>query len=281
MFPLQRSEDLVFQILSTPDIPSQQNKISQDLIFDSNNINNNYGFAPLDFATGAHHHDFAATTTASAAAVTASSSRKRRRREKTDDVAPAAAAKPDEYHKLKRIMHREIERQRRQEMATLYASLRSLLPLEYVKGKRSTSDHMHEALNYIKQMQKNVQELERRRDGLKTAAASSTSSSHNLEKTKTGSPDQKTGSPPNFVSVSRCRDGVEILINSDVAGERGCFPLSRVLRTLQNQGVNVVSCDSTKADTRLLHRVQSEVSGEKPIDLQALQQKLTEVINNF
>nr|GMC98463.1 transcription factor bHLH118-like [Ipomoea batatas] len=233
MFPLQRNEDLVFQILSTPDIPSQQNKISQDLIFDT-------------------------ATAAAAAAVTASSPRKRRRREKTlaactDDVAAAVAAKSDENHKLKRIMHREIERQRRQEMATLYASLRSLLPLEY--GKRSTSDHMHEALNYIKQMQKNVQELERRRDGLKTAG-SSTLSSHNLE--KTGSPDQKTGSSPNFVSVSRCRDGVEILINS-VAGEKGCFPLSRVLRTLQNEGVNVVSCDSTKADTRLLHRVQSEV----------------------
>lgn len=125
-----------------------------------------------------------------------------------------------------------------------------------IQGKRSTSDHMHQALNYIKQMQKNVQELEKRRDGLKTP--SSSSSSHNLEKTAGSSPDQKTASSPNFVSVDRCRDGVEILINC-VAGERSSFPLSKVLRTLQNEGVNVVSCDSTKADNRLLHRVQSEV----------------------
>ncbi|CAH9069805.1 unnamed protein product [Cuscuta europaea] len=178
-------------------------------------------------------------------------------------------------------MHREIERQRRQEMATLYSSLRSLLPVEYVKGKRSTSDHMHEALNYIKHMQKSIQELGRKRDRLKAAASSTaagTSGFQDLE--KNGSLDKKivTAGSRSFVSVSRCRNGIEVLISFD-GGGRGRFPLSRVLRTLENGGFDVVSCHSSTVDNRLLHRLQSEVSDEEGIDLQALQQKLTDVIN--
>ncbi|XP_070031615.1 transcription factor bHLH118-like [Nicotiana tomentosiformis] len=169
----------------------------------------------------------------------------------------------------KKVVHRNVERHRRQEMANLLTSLRSLFPLEFIKGKRSASDHMQIAVNYIKHLQKNIEELDNRRKQIKNSldnlgaknGSSSASYVHN-----------------NFVTVNICQDGMEILINVNSHKEE-MFPLSKVLRWLLLEGLNVVSCVNSKQDEWTLIRIQCQVSDISGVSAVVLQKKLTDLIN--
>ncbi|XP_059317507.1 transcription factor bHLH125-like [Lycium ferocissimum] len=177
----------------------------------------------------------------------------------------------DESNKLKKVVHRNVERQRRQEMANLVASLRSLIPFEFIKGGRSTSDHMQVAVNYIKQLQKNIEELDNRRKKLKNISLddqnkSSTNYAHNHNN--------------NCVTVNKCEDDMEILINVNNSHKEEIFSLSKVLRWLLEEGLTVVSCVSSKHDEWTLIRIQCRVSDiSSGLTAAGLQKKLTDVIN--
>ncbi|CAI9092141.1 OLC1v1027319C1 [Oldenlandia corymbosa var. corymbosa] len=195
----------------------------------------------------------------------------------------------DEAKQNKRIQHRDIERQRRQEMASLYASLRSLLPLEYVKGKRAVCDHMQEAVNYIKCLQTNIIQLQAKRDRLltttttthihsSTTTAASLRSSRNVGNTASNTscciPVRTTD-----ISVIPCTGGgLEILIST--RPKQAQFPLSRVLKLLLSHGLDVVSCVSTTVHDLKLHKIHSQLQvtdggDQSNIDIMELQQKLT------
>ncbi|KAL5570144.1 hypothetical protein UlMin_026719 [Ulmus minor] len=169
----------------------------------------------------------------------------------------------------KKTVHREIERQRRQEMATLHEELRSLLPLEYIKGKRSISDQMNGAVNYIKHFTMKIKELGIQRDNLIKR-----SNLCELDPRIRSSTSNYNSSTSN-ITINFCLSGVEIVYSTMTE----IVPLSRVLKLLLGEGLTLVNCVTTKVNDRLLHTIQCEVSTDPEcINLPRLQQNLTEAI---
>ncbi|CAI0404046.1 unnamed protein product [Linum tenue] len=161
----------------------------------------------------------------------------------------------------KNIIHREVERQRRKEMSTLHSSLRNLLPLRFVKGKRAVSDHMQAAVEYIRELQRRTDELSKKRDELKSGYG-------------TGNRDDQVGSSrrsndsavsSSIVMVRPCLIGVEVAINvsssssSGRGGQQGGLQLSRVVELLMGQGLDVVTCDTVRVNDRFIHTLRSKV----------------------
>ncbi|CAL9243159.1 unnamed protein product, partial [Arabidopsis halleri] len=173
----------------------------------------------------------------------------------------------DEMKKEKKLLHRNIERQRRQEMAILFASLRSQLPLKYIKGKRAMSDHVNGAVNFIKDTQTRIKDLSSRRDELMREIGDPTS--------QTGSGSGSSRSEPASVMVQSCVSGFEVVVSSSASGLEA-WPLSRVLEVLHEQGLEVISSLTARVNERLMYTIQVEVNSFDCFDLAWLQQKLIE-----
>ncbi|KAK7280034.1 hypothetical protein RJT34_25096 [Clitoria ternatea] len=224
MFPLQRGNELVFQFSNNGF--HHQHKISQDLILDHD-----------------HHHD------------------KKLRTSQPNELFYGVDETNNEY--TKKMVHRDLERQRRQEMATLHTSLRSLFPLEFIKGKRTLSDQINVAVNYINHLQKNIKELSDKRDELKKL-----SNIPNLEK----SHETKHASSSTF-TLHHNNGAVEIEISSGFKEEGP--PLSKLLELLLEEGLEVVNCLSTQVNGRLLHSLQCEVNNSDSVDPSELRRKIS------
>lgn len=116
---------------------------------------------------------------------------------------------------------------------------------------------MNEAVNYIKHLQMRIQGLVSRRDELKKLC--------NLNSLGTGNGSLNKCSR-SWVSVQPCFAGIEIVVSSSsFIGEN--FPLTRILQLLLGEGLDLVSCITTKVNERLLYTIQSEVQLNLPLIL--------------
>ncbi|XP_021735780.1 transcription factor bHLH125-like [Chenopodium quinoa] len=84
------------------------------------------------------------------------------------------------------------------------------------------------------------------------------------------------------VTVKPCKDGlIEVIVRTsaldddDHENNRG-FRLSKMLRVLGEEGLNVINCVSSRIGSNLVHTIQAEVDDGRGFDLCLLRQTLTD-----
>ncbi|CAN8240696.1 unnamed protein product [Cochlearia groenlandica] len=194
--------------------------------------------------------------------------------------------KKDNDQESKKMRHRDIERQRRQEVSSLFKCLRTLLPFQYIQGRRSTSDHILESVNYIKDLKTKIKELiEKKNQITKEECTSSTTLSSSLTSslstsrcTSSSSSSSCVGDKHNIkVMVMPCFVGVEIILSCCVGRNKSC--LSSALQILsQDQRLSVVSCISTRIQHRFMHTIVSKVEDEININISEIEDKIMNIM---
>ncbi|WJX14618.1 hypothetical protein P8452_04853 [Trifolium repens] len=154
------------------------------------------------------------------------------------------------------------------QMSILCSSLRSSLPLELIKGKRSVSDHIGEAANYVQFLKQNINELETKRDKLKEMAS--------LSMVETG---KELSSDPSrlvkCVKINLIQGGVEIVICSGF--EDFSSRLSDLMKIILEEGC-VVHCVTNQVNGKIFHTIKSDVKDLTCLNLARLQYKLDHAI---
>ncbi|KAL0654166.1 hypothetical protein Bca4012_096857 [Brassica carinata] len=167
--------------------------------------------------------------------------------------------------KNKKAKHREIERQRRQEVTSLFKNLRYILPSQYIKGKRSSSDHVQEAVNYIKDLENKIKEMSEKRDRIKRSISHSSSTGECSIRSLESSYCSCDGDTHIDVKVRTCLVGIEIVASCCFRQESS---LSSILQLLvQEQCLDVVSCISSRLHPRFIHTIVCEINAKSLVVL--------------
>lgn len=118
------------------------------------------------------------------------------------------------------------------------------------------SDHVNGAVNFIKDTQRHINDLAARRDELKREISPIYSGPRS--QTGSGSRSGSSRSDPSSVMVQPCVSGIEVVVNSSDSGVEA-WPLSRVLKVLHEQGLEVSSSITARVNERLMYTIQVEV----------------------
>ncbi|KAM0844745.1 hypothetical protein ACQ4PT_056839 [Festuca glaucescens] len=140
----------------------------------------------------------------------------------------------------RKISHNAYERDRRKQLNGLYSSLRSLLPDTDHTKKLSVPITVTKVLEYIPELQKQVDTLEKKKEKLTRASC------------KPGVLTMRENTAP-IVSAT-CLDDRDIMIQvSLLSNMAGALPMSKCIKVLENEGLRLISSSTSPFQNRTLY----------------------------
>ncbi|GLJ55098.1 hypothetical protein SUGI_1182560 [Cryptomeria japonica] len=171
----------------------------------------------------------------------------------------------------KQIIHRMIERQRRKDINSLYSELRSLLPQERFRGKRSVPDQLMEAVNYVRYLKQQIKELTKKRDNNNNTRAVC---SMGVEISKPPAFHEPDESFPSVRIKSLGSATFQVYINS----VKNQIALSDILLVLEECRVEVVNAASSEINEKVFHTIYAKVTAHSITNIDSLYAKLKNLI---
>ncbi|XP_059070140.1 transcription factor bHLH118-like isoform X1 [Cryptomeria japonica] len=159
---------------------------------------------------------------------------------------------------FKKDFHKFVERERRRDIRTLFSSLRSILPEEYITGKCSTEEQLSQSTNYINHLHKKIKELTQTRDEMRK---------EKLFRDLSFSVPSET-----FPIVKVNSDGWGVFISANTF--KGEIVLSDLLLTLGNNGLDISSAVTCARNEKVFHTIHAKVSDLRSFDIRALYQNI-------
>lgn len=165
------------------------------------------------------------------------------------------------------------EKQRRKEMKALFTALRSLLPNENLRGKRKVSEQVLEAVNYVRHLQRKVQDLSAQREKMRADydANAKVATKKFVDKILPFGGLEREYPALQINSVS---SGIQICMNS-LEHE---IVYSDILLALEGEGLEVVSAASSTINNKVYHTIHAKVVDLNTFNVRTLYHKLWQLI---
>nr|GMD72162.1 transcription factor bHLH167-like [Ipomoea batatas] len=146
------------------------------------------------------------------------------------------------------------EKNRRQQMKLLYRRFASLVSRENSLEKCPAFDLLDQATNYIKKLEKNVEELKARKDNLQASVV--------------------------VLAVNDNERGESLEINIACGWENKKLKMNKVFRILQEEGAEVVSATNSTVGLNIYHTILCKAfSSRLGMDTNGIQERLKNYIS--